>query len=334
MQVFGLTLVMALEMCPVHRPLSVVELWCGVASIAGAAQKAGQASVAMDKNRVPGVTNTDGPDSENILSKHGFMRALQAVLEIKEGGLLWMAPVCSSWVFMNSANCRRTVKNPAGRAGYEPVKQGNHMASIAAFLYAVAMLRKVRPVIEQPAGSIMFRFKPIETVFNAFGHCVATCARCAFQIEAPFGARFLKRYKFAGESWVQSLRQKCECPNGDHKALVKVDEKSSKTTVSGDQALLKESQSYPPLMGKWVVDKWLEQRKGQGSPLLHGPPSTVSQPSRGTAASPSWKRPPTSSTWKTPPAGNSKRQKLQNSNWKRPMVSLEPGSSSWKRCTN
>ena len=148
------------------------------------------------------------------------MRALQAVLEIKEGGLLWMAPVCSSWG-------RRTVKNPAGRAGYEPVKQGNHTASIAAFLYAVAMLRKVRPVIEQPAGSIMFRFKPIETVFNAFGHCVATCARCAFQIEAPFGARFLKRYKFAGESWAQSLR---------HKALVKVDEKSSKTTVSGDQA--------------------------------------------------------------------------------------------------
>ena len=60
MTVFGLPLAMALSLAPVHGPLSVVELWCGVASIAKAAQCAGYANVAMDRDRIFGVTGVGG----------------------------------------------------------------------------------------------------------------------------------------------------------------------------------------------------------------------------------------------------------------------------------
>ena len=117
MTVFGLSLAMALSLAPVHRPLSVVELWCGVASIAKAAECAGYANVAMDRDRIPGVTDVCGQSdaTEDILTKSGFLKALKAVLEIKDGGLLWMAPVCSSFVFLNSAKWKRTVARPQGR---------------------------------------------------------------------------------------------------------------------------------------------------------------------------------------------------------------------------
>ena len=62
---------------------------------------------------------------------------------------------------MNSSNCKRSKRNPAGDTGYGPVRDGNRMATIAAFLYAIAMLIGAKPIIEQPAGSVMFSFAPL-----------------------------------------------------------------------------------------------------------------------------------------------------------------------------
>lgn len=140
MQVFGIALATALAMMPQDRHLDCVELWAGVATISRAASQEGMEAVAMDIARIPGETDQKGPRTENILLKDGFMNALFSVLCLRPGGLLWMAPVCSSFVFMNSSNCKRTKQNPAGNIGYGLVRDGNRMALIAAFLYALAML--------------------------------------------------------------------------------------------------------------------------------------------------------------------------------------------------
>ena len=55
----------------------------------------------FDKDRVPGETE----DTEDITSRVGFLRALGYDMRLKIGGLLHMAPVCSSFVFANSSNC-------------------------------------------------------------------------------------------------------------------------------------------------------------------------------------------------------------------------------------
>ena len=52
-----------------------------------------------------------------------------------------MAPVCSSFVFANSVNTRRTVDNPTGDETYPPVTMGNIMAQVAVFLMTIAAAR-------------------------------------------------------------------------------------------------------------------------------------------------------------------------------------------------
>ena len=60
--VFGLTLHAALSWPEAlgQRTVDVVELWCGVGSIAAAAVEAGYVVRKFDKFRVPGVTDTAG----------------------------------------------------------------------------------------------------------------------------------------------------------------------------------------------------------------------------------------------------------------------------------
>ena len=247
MQVFGVTLAAALAMMPKDRHLDCVELWAGVATISRAASVEGMESVAMDIRRIPGETDKAGPGTENILLREGFMKALSTVLCLRPKGLLWMAPVCSSFVFMNSSNCKRTKQNPAGNTGYGPVREGNRMATIAAFLYAVAMLIGAKPIIEQPAGSIMFSFSPLKRVIDVFEGVSTTCARCAFTPAVDYGKRFLKRYKFVGGSWVKPLHTKClcpKCPGGQqHASMVTIGQKGD---VTGMQAPGSERQPVIP----------------------------------------------------------------------------------------
>eukprot|EP00438_Fugacium_kawagutii_P031810 Skav203281 [mRNA] locus=scaffold324:220509:221465:+ [translate_table: standard] len=304
MQVFGITLAMALSMQPAVRDLACVELWAGVQAIASAAKEADMEAVAMDINRLPGITDHAGIHSENILTKDGWKNALFTVLRLRPGGLLWMAPVCSSFVFMNSSNCQRTKKKPAGNTAYGPVKDGNQMALMAAFLYALAMLIGAKPVVEQPAGSMMFRLKPLEKVIEAFKAKSTTCVRCAYTPDEEYGNRFLKRYKFLGESWVKCLHTKCSCPDKKHATMVKVDKAGG---VTGNLKALKESQSYPKALGRFVVQTFLEK-------AMENPPVPVHCSLA--SSSSSWKR-PAAATAAAPVAKRGKSNKL---GWKRPLV--------------
>ena len=60
---------------------------------------------------------------------------MKYVMRLKLGGLLWEAVVCSSFVFANSSNTKRSVTNPYGDTEYEQVAKGNMMADIAAFFW-------------------------------------------------------------------------------------------------------------------------------------------------------------------------------------------------------
>ena len=56
------------------KDLDVVELWCGVGSIAAAASAAGYVVRRLDKRRVPGVTDQEGHASEDLQSLCGSFK--------------------------------------------------------------------------------------------------------------------------------------------------------------------------------------------------------------------------------------------------------------------
>ena len=170
------------------------------------------------------------------------------------------------------------------------------MALIAAFFYALAMLIGAKPVVEQPCGSMMFRFRALANVIAEFKAKSVTCVRCAFTPDETYGQRFLKRYKFLGEPWVAGLHTKCQCPGGQHAEMVKHGKNGS---ITGKLEALKASQSYPDKLGEFVVETWKKSLC----------------PVQGSTVMSSWKRPAAHSA-----QGSAKRAKIGASSWKTPTI--------------
>ncbi len=64
----------------------------------------------------------DEPELHDLLSVCGFLYGLRMTLRLKAGGLLWGGIPCSSWVWLNSKNTRRTSTRPWGSQSYLPNK--------------------------------------------------------------------------------------------------------------------------------------------------------------------------------------------------------------------
>lgn len=250
------------------RDLTVVELWCGVMSIVSAARAHGFEAEGYDINRIPGITDDETSEkSENIIGRTGFHNAVALVMRLRPQGLLWMAPVCSSWTFANSSNTGRKKSNIEGCLEYRAVKEGNAMATVASILMELAWLRGLAAVIENPSSSLIFKFSDVETCLKKFKAVVVNTPRCAFD-DQPAGKRYYKLYKFAAvgpagvpepAAWIRSTVRSCTCPDREHISLMT---RSATGAVSGKLSELKKSAAYPAALGVAVVDAW----QGTASP--------------------------------------------------------------------
>jgi hypothetical protein len=233
-----------------QRDLDVVELWSGVGSVATSATDNGHAAVAFDMCRIPGITNVQGDGSEDILTMDGFEKALSLVCRLRPGGLLVEAPVCSSFVFPDSARTKRKAGDFTGDETYLPVRQGNSSAMVAVFLLLVAVGRGCHVLLENPAGSTLWSYIK---QFTLALHKLPThiVDRCCYDA-GPY-PRLGKRYKLSGTgAWVRRLGRPCQCPGNVHQQLMH-DAPKGRT---GNVSLLKESASYPIAMGVHIVGLW------------------------------------------------------------------------------
>jgi len=142
-EVFGWTVQYALarfRSAPRYR--DVVEIFSGVGAIMGAASDQGFQAAGFDKFRVPGQTDGPGPSSEDLCTEAGFLNALALVATLRVGGLLWLAPVCASWIWLNLRRTMRRFDNQFwGDTTYDPVRIGNHLATVTIFLMRFAFGR-------------------------------------------------------------------------------------------------------------------------------------------------------------------------------------------------
>ena len=236
------------------RDHHVVELWSGVGSIVHGALQKGLTAVPFDKFRSSGATEVD----EDILTRKGFLRAVRHVLRLMVGGLLWMAPVCSSFVFMNSSNCMRSVDNDwKGDVTYKPVIEGNLGAEIACFLWWLAWARGVEVAMEIPSRSNFWKYPCMRDLgVQVMPHSTLT-SRCAWDI-VRFGKRWLKQFKFwATGSWIERVARKCSCPGKKHQPLVEVGTNGSVSGISSEhQALIQGGWEEPLLTHGMANSSW------------------------------------------------------------------------------
>ena len=255
--VYGLTVAAVLnshEWAAVHviRDLDCVEIFAGVGSIAAAAAQKGLRTAAYDKGRITGVTES----TEDITTAQGFTTAINLVLRLAPHGLLFLAPDCSSWGFMNCSRCQRSEANGyIGDVAYPKVSAGNMIAECSVFLVLLAAAREVKAALENPVGSHFFKYGPVMDVANSLNMVEACTNRCAFSV-APFGKRYKKKYKFlATGSWIRGVFAPCRCPGNVHLLLTKTRVgKDGRVQRNGIKVRLTESGAYPIALGHHIVE--------------------------------------------------------------------------------
>ena len=321
------------EYANIVRDVDIVELWSGVGTVVAAGAALGLQALPFDRDRVPGETE----DTEDITSRVGFLRALGYIMRLKIGGLLHMAPVCSSFVFANSNNCKRHGPDFEGNMLYDAVCTGNLMATLSAFFMLLAHMREVYASAENPCGSTYFNFRPVHKVFDALGVIYQTTDGCRFSTVRK-GKRFLKRFKFAATGpWICKVFRRCNCPGGLHEELMTTDANGG---VSGTPNL-KTSQAYPKALGAAIVAAWQLHRKSEEAakqlcwtkpfagpapprPSLSPPPTNQKPNWLEPFATPAKKGSGSASTTTPSPADSHRPARQPSADWTKPFLHKPP----------
>ena len=235
--------------CCGKRDLHCVELFAGSKCVAGNMMKLGLRCATFEKNDSP---------LQDILQAGGFLFAVQLVRRICKGGLLFMAPPCGSWVWVNRGTSCRTMWDPLGDVTKQSVRDANVIASRCMMLLLFAASREVQVIIEQPSSSLLHRHP-------RFGNVLAQQHRLALPVfrthifMSNFGGPTPKgTVLWSTGAWVRELAShgKANCARKKKLVLHYCDSKG-RSRVRGT-SVLKKSQAYPDGFGKALAALFLK----------------------------------------------------------------------------
>lgn len=227
------------------RPLfDSVELFSGAAAISRNVVRLGGQACTFDIRDSP---------NEDLAKQEGFMLAAQRLLQLRRGGCLWCAPVCSTWVWVGRSQTGRTSENPAG-FNTRCVQNANRMVENTIVLATWAIARGCFVSLEQPSSSILHLFPPAKALFETerFHRLPAALGH--------FGASSLKPITV----WTNNVHffnlpaHSRAAGRGHFESLVIRNEDGS---VTGRTSELKQSQEYPDEFGRLVASAMLRSQK-------------------------------------------------------------------------
>ena len=96
---------------------------------------------------------------QNILNKKGLKTLVKEVMELKEGGCVWRAPECTTWIFVARSGTSRTIEKPQGNSRVARVGSANRMMVALTAVLCLAWLRSVHMCVERPT-SLLNHFQP------------------------------------------------------------------------------------------------------------------------------------------------------------------------------
>jgi hypothetical protein len=92
---------------------------------------------------------------QNILIDVGFELLLTLIRKARRAGVVLLAPVCSSFCWLNRHTSERSPIEPLGNEGVPSVRDGNVMVSRVCLILRWIMSKGSVFIVEQPLGSIL-----------------------------------------------------------------------------------------------------------------------------------------------------------------------------------
>ncbi len=139
--------------------LDFAELFAGSGAVGRALAAMGYRGRAMDR---------DYHAHHDLLSSVGFLTALQTALELKPGAIMWLAPPCSTWVWMARHTYGRHI-SVEGHFTQPKVLHMNALLERVVLLLEVVTARGGFWLVEQPSSSVMWHYPAMQGCLQRHG---------------------------------------------------------------------------------------------------------------------------------------------------------------------
>ncbi|CAL1133886.1 unnamed protein product [Cladocopium goreaui] len=237
--------------CNMSSPMtaiSVAEFFAGCKSICNGFRQHGMTAVSFE---------IEDRAIEDMLSGIGFAYAISLVLRLRRtAGLCWLAPVCSTWVWINRSTSGRSRERPLGAVHLAQVANANCMVSRCCILALVCCILRIPFILEQPASSLMQFHPDFQYLCRKFEIYRVFVWLGSYGGSSPKGTFLYSNYQ-----WITSLYlplpSDADWPADMSKRYV--DSKGVNRVCGG--ADLKGSQHYPALLGQAVAQLYLNNHK-------------------------------------------------------------------------
>lgn len=169
---------------------------------------------------------------EDILSKSGFLLALQSALELCEHGLLMVAPPCSLFVPISASVHRRKAEQPYGNINNKRVRMSTLIAQNCGILISLILCWRptIRLIVEQPKGSMLWKLPTFVSLIQAFGLSFVLTYLGFFGMDILKGSHLLTNMEQAGALARRATKE------AKQKFIARVNSKFEKRHAAGRRA--------------------------------------------------------------------------------------------------
>ena len=230
-----------------HRDLDFIEVFAGEAAISKGLRSMHKVGATLDLRM---------DSSHNMLTPCGFVALLACIARLRPGGLLWLAPPCSTWVFMSRTTTGRHIKMSGNWDSSPYILGQNALCCRMAGACLLADSRDCTFIVEQPVSSLMFDYTPWYVLLQGLRSRIK---RVNVHLGA-FGAASPKLTKLVGTAaWLPSLHRSMQ-----ESDWVRIRKEGVSTTVKHEDGRvsgskdLKASQTYPLEFGAAVAVAFTE----------------------------------------------------------------------------
>ena len=175
--------------------LDFAELFAGAGSVHRHMKELGYQGRAMDREYC---------EDHDILTPLGFVVAARIAASIRPGGVLWLAPPCSSWVWLTRGSSGRHL-GAMGDITQPGIVAQNALVERCMLLCELVHRQGAHYIIEQPASSVLWDYPAVHACLKRHG----LQGPCVLDMGAYGGSSVKPTHLWGTAPYLQDLARRC-----------------------------------------------------------------------------------------------------------------------------